>query len=215
MKPKPGEAAVWVTEQLPSKPKNIYGVTKTAAEDLCQLFHRNTGLPCIVLKTSRFFPEADDVMEQRDAYEDSNLKVNELLYRRIDVADIVSAHRLAVEKAQRIGFEKLILSATTPFERSDAEELGLRVPSVLEKYVPEYLEQYERKNWRMFQSLDRVYDNSKARQVLGWEPEYNFAKAIELLSRDQDYRSELSRLIGKKGYHAESFKDGPYPVTGF
>ena len=37
-------------------PKNIYGVTKVAAEDLCELFHRSGGLPCVVLRTSRFFP---------------------------------------------------------------------------------------------------------------------------------------------------------------
>lgn len=65
------------------------------------------------------FPEADDARNQRDAFADVNLKVNELLHRRIDIADIVSAHRLAIEKAQRIGFEKLLLSATTPFDRSD------------------------------------------------------------------------------------------------
>lgn len=215
MKPKAGEPAVWVTETLRPKPKNIYGVTKTAAEDLCELFHRNTGIPCIVLKTSRFFPEADDAKAQRDTFDDANLKVNELLYRRIDITDIVSAHCLAVAQAQRVGFEKLILTATTPFRRRDAEELGKDAPSVLLRYVPEYLEEYERRGWRMYDSLDRVYDNTKARQVLGWEPEYTFGKAIELLAEGLDYRSELSRLIGKKGYHSETFSDGPYPVGGF
>ena len=34
--------------------------TKTAAEDLCELVHRDHGLPCLILRTSRFFPEADD-----------------------------------------------------------------------------------------------------------------------------------------------------------
>ncbi len=215
MRPKRGEAAVWVTEELRPKPKNIYGVTKTAAEDLCQLFHRNTDLPCVVLKSSRFFPDADDVKAQRDAFEDMNLKVNELLYRRIDVADIVSAHRLAVENADRIGFDRLILTATTPFNRSDAEQLASDVSSVLIKYVPEYVHEFERRGWRMFQSLGRVYDNSRARHVLGWEPEFNFGKARELLSQDLDYRSELARQVGEKGYHAESFEDGPYPLSGF
>jgi hypothetical protein len=31
-----------------------------AAEDLCELFSRSKGLPCVVLRTSRFFSEADD-----------------------------------------------------------------------------------------------------------------------------------------------------------
>src|SRR5262245_60404912 len=39
--PPPGSPAAWITEEVTPIPKNIYGVTKVAAEDLCQLFHRN------------------------------------------------------------------------------------------------------------------------------------------------------------------------------
>src|SRR5262249_15599630 len=45
--------AAWITEDVVPIPKNIYGVTKTAAEDLCELFHRNHRLPCLILRTSR------------------------------------------------------------------------------------------------------------------------------------------------------------------
>ena len=51
---------MWVTEEVEPIPKNIYGVTKDAAEDLCRLFHRRHGLICLCLRTSRFFPEEDD-----------------------------------------------------------------------------------------------------------------------------------------------------------
>ena len=54
--PPPGTPAAWVTEDVRPVPKNIYGVTKVAAEDLCELFHRLHRLPCLVLRTSRFFP---------------------------------------------------------------------------------------------------------------------------------------------------------------
>ena len=60
MNPPKDQPAVWVTEETIPIPKNIYGVTKLAAEDLCWLFYRNEKLPCLVLKTSRFFPEEDD-----------------------------------------------------------------------------------------------------------------------------------------------------------
>ena len=210
-----GAPAVWVTEDLRPTPKNIYGVTKNAAEDLCELFHRNTGMPCICLKTSRFFPEADDSEAQRDAFDDTNLKVNELLYRRIDIADIVSAHWLAIQHAERIQFDRLILSATTPFRQSDVEALAADLPAAVARYVPEYVDEYRRRQWQMLPALDRVYDNARARQVLGWTPEYTFTNAIERLASGQDYRSDLARLVGAKGYHRESFEDGPYPVRGF
>jgi len=42
--PPRGAPAAWITEDVVPIPKNIYGVTKAAAEDLCQLFHRNQAL---------------------------------------------------------------------------------------------------------------------------------------------------------------------------
>jgi UDP-glucose 4-epimerase len=102
--PPPGAPATWITEDIAPVPRNIYGVTKAAAEDLCEIIHRESGLPCLVLRTSRFFPEGDDNDDVRTAYEDTNAKVNELLYRRLDIEDLVSAHRLALERAPEIGF---------------------------------------------------------------------------------------------------------------
>ncbi len=68
--PGPGEPAAWITEDVVPVPRNIYGATKTAAEDLCALIHRDHGLPVIVLRTARFFPEADDRAEVRAAFVD-------------------------------------------------------------------------------------------------------------------------------------------------
>src|SRR5918995_6278736 len=93
--PPAGAPAAWVTEDVVPAPKNIYGVTKAAAEDLCQLFHRNQGLPCVVLRTSRFFPEVDDDRSVRGAYADDNAKANEYLHRRGGVGDVGSARLLA------------------------------------------------------------------------------------------------------------------------
>ena len=215
MKPADGEPAIWVTETLKPKPKNIYGVTKTAAEDLCQLFNRNTGLPCIILKTSRFFPEVDDNKSKRSTFTDDNLKVNELLFRRADIEDIVSAHLLALEKASDIGFDRFIVTATTPFQREDAAELGINAPSVVERYIPDHVDEYARRNWQMFAKIGRVYDNSYARKILGWEPHYNFKTVIDRLRNGMDYRSQLTSEIGVKGYHDNKFEDGPYPVGSF
>src|SRR5215212_1126018 len=111
--PPAGAPAAWVTEEVRPIPKNIYGVTKAAAEDLCQLFHRNQGLACIVLRPARFFPEEDDNPEVRARYADPNVKTNEFLARRVDIEDVVSAHLAAAERAPRLGFGKYIISATT------------------------------------------------------------------------------------------------------
>ena len=106
--PPAGAPAAWVTEEVTPIPRNIYGVTKAAAEDFCQIFNRNHGLASIVLRTSRFFPEEDDDSAVREAYADANIKVNEYLYRRVDLEDVVSAHLLAAERAPALGFRRSV-----------------------------------------------------------------------------------------------------------
>jgi UDP-glucose 4-epimerase len=199
--PPAGSPAAWVTEDVVPIPKNIYGVTKVAAEDLCQLFHRNQRLPCLVLRTSRFFPEGDDVATMRSDYDDDNLKINELLYRRVDVADVVSAHLCALDKAAGLGFGRFIISATTPFSRADAPGLGRDAPGALARLVPEYPTIYAGRGWKMLPALDRVYVNDRARQALGWAPQYDFRRALRAVAEGSDWRSPLARAVGSKGYH--------------
>lgn len=210
--PPAGAPAAWVTEDTQPVPKNIYGATKAAAEDLCQLFHRNLGLACIILRTSRFFPEEDDNRSVREAYPDANLKTNELLFRRADLEDIVSAHLLAAERAPALGFARYIISATTPFTKQDLGVLRSDAPSLVRQRFPEYEALYYQRGWRMFPAIDRVYDNALAREALGWQPRFDFGYALERLEESGDPRSDLSRLVGAKGYHAETFAEGPYPV---
>ena len=199
-----------IRDSVAPVPRNIYGATKTAAEDLCELVHRDHGLPCLILRTSRFFPEADDRDDVRASYDDANLKVNELLYRRVDLEDVVGAHRLALERAPEIGFGRYIISATTPFTRDDLAELPTDAPAVLRRLVPGYEDVYAQLGWKMFPSIERVYDNARARAELGWAPHYDFRHALERLQAGEEPRSELAAAVGAKGYHAVS--TGPYTV---
>jgi UDP-glucose 4-epimerase len=210
--PPPGEPAAWVTEDVTPLPKNIYGVTKASAEDLCELFARNHSLRVIVLRTSRFFPEEDDNPRVRDAYADANVKANEFLHRRVDIEDVVSAHLLAARHAPSAGFAKYIISATTPFSRDDMAQLRSHAPQVVRRYVPDYEAEYTRRGWTMTPGIDRVYVNDKARAELGWQPRHDFRALIARLKTDGDIRSPLAREVGSKGYHGRVFDDGPYPT---
>lgn len=213
LSPVAGQPAVWVTESTTSIPKNIYGVTKSAAEDLCQLFYRNHKLPCIILKTSRFFPEEDDKGQIRENYEDLNIKAIEYLYRRVDIEDAVSAHLLALESVQRIGFRKYIISATTPFQETDLIALNSDANSVVKRYYPDFESLFKKKAWKMLPQIDRVYVNERARIELGWKPKYSFAYILDCIRINKNHRSQLSLDVGKKGYHDKVFDKGPYPVN--
>ena len=199
--PGPGKPAAWITEDVVPRPRNIYGVTKTAAEDLCELVHAEHGLPVIVLRTSRFFPEGDDNDEVRAEYADANVKANEYLYRRVDVADVADAHLLAMGRAAEIGFGRYIVSATTPFAQADLAGLRDHAPTVVRQLFPDYEAVYARLGWRMFPSVGRVYVNASARADLGWSPRYDFRAVLDALKAGEDPRSPLARAIGAKGYH--------------
>ena len=209
MKPAIGMPSVWINESVTHIPKNIYGVTKAAAEDLCQLFHKLHNLPCIVLRASRFFAEEDDDDFISSLYSHPNTKVIEYLYRRVDISDVVSAHLLAAERVADLGFKKYIISATTPFVRADAAGLRLDAPSVIERYYPDYAVEFARRGWNMLPSFDRVYDNSRAREELGWQPVYDFRHILDILkarTTTEDYFlfSLLAQQIGSKGYHGKN-----------
>jgi len=173
--------AAWITAETPPlAPRNIYGVSKLAAEQLCRLFHELHGLPVVILRTSRFFPEADDMADSIEQ-SDLNTKVNELLFRRLTVEDAAESHVEALKRAPELGFDTFIISAATPFSPDDCEELIRDAPSVVRRYFPEYPALYARMGWTMFQSIDRVYDADKARQRLGFVCRSGFREKLREL----------------------------------
>ncbi|HSG89912.1 MAG TPA: NAD(P)-dependent oxidoreductase [Pseudomonadales bacterium] len=206
------QPAVWVTEDLQPVPRNIYGVTKTAAEGLCELIHRRDGLPVLILRTSRFFPEADDDESRRAAMADDNLKTLEFLHRRVDIEDVVDAHLLARERAPALAFDRFIVSATTPFRPEDAHALRHDAAAVLERRLPGTAAVLTSLGWRGPPDMDRVYDNAHARTRLGWAPRHDFSTVLQRVRDSGSWRSALARGIGIKGYHEASFEEGPFPV---
>lgn len=212
MRPGPDVPAVWVTEDLRPVSRNIYGVTKTAAEEICSLVHVRDGLPILILRTSRFFPEIDDDEKRRAALEDTNLKTVEFLNRRADIEDIVEAVRLAKAKAPELGFDRFIITATTPFQPEDAAELRGRAADVLARRVPDAPAMLAELGWTITPDFDRVYDNALARARLGWAPRHDFASTLARVAETGEWRSPLAVEIGRKGYHEKVFADGPFPV---
>ena len=145
-------------------------------------------------------------------YTDANAKANEYLYRRVDIEDVVSAHLLAAEHAASIGFRKYIISATTPFCRRMSRGCAtMRHVWSTSAFQVTGLNMRGRE-WKMLPSIDRVYVNERARNELGWRPKYDFRSILDRLKAGDDMRSPLARLVGSKGYHAQAFCDGPYPV---
>jgi nucleoside-diphosphate-sugar epimerase len=175
--------AAWLTEDFgPLEPRNIYGATKRAAEQLCPLFHREHGIGIAILRTGRFFPEEDDTHRHLSG---ENIKANEFLNRRLTVEDAADAHVVALDRAPALGCETFILSAPPPFDPGEAEELIRDAPAVIARHFPAAAGLYAQAGWTLPAHIDRVYDPSKAERLLGFRCRTDFGRILEALGRNE------------------------------
>jgi nucleoside-diphosphate-sugar epimerase len=159
-----GNAAVWVTEELTPQPRDIYDVTKLAAEQLCRLIHEEHGLPVLILRTSRFYPQPDEVLAIHR------------LHRGLDVRDCAWAHRLALEAPVRFGLYNIC--ARSPFQHEDLEELLRDAARVIQRRAPREAALLAQRGIALPSRLDRVYVIARAQAELGFHPRFN---ALEFL----------------------------------
>ena len=179
--PPPGAPAAWITEDVGRSPRNIYGVTKVAAEDLCELVHRDHGLPVLILRTSRFFPEGDDretsAPPTRTPTEGQRVPVPPRRHRRRGGRAPAGAGAGAGARLRALHRHRH--DAVRPRGRGAAARPTR--PRVLRGRFPEYEAVYAARGWTMFRSVGRVYDNARARADLGWAPRYDFRRRCDRL----------------------------------
>jgi len=153
-------AAVWVSESLPARPRDVYDQTKLAAEEACRAA-TGAGLACVSLRMSRCFPE------------DPRLVAIYRLYRGVDARDVAQAHELALT-ADLPAFEIFNISAQPPFQAADCRVLFADAGSLLVERFPWVRAEFARRGWLLPQSIDRVYVVDKAIERLGYRPVHDF-----------------------------------------
>ncbi|OUJ74694.1 NAD-dependent epimerase/dehydratase family protein [Hymenobacter crusticola] len=153
------DQAVWVDEQLVPQPRDIYDITKQAAEALCRDFFDKENVQTAVLRVSRFLPEPP------------NLTLNHRLYRGLDERDGALGLLLALEHALA-GFDTFNISAGSPFQPEDVTQLRHNPAAVIRHRLPQAADVYARLGWVWPASIDRVYSIDKAQRVLGYQPRY-------------------------------------------
>ena len=173
------DRAIWLDEGFaPLEPRNIYGITKLAAEQICRLYHRRHALRCVILRTGRFFPEEDDTDLTLSG---ENNKANEFLNRRLTVEDAAAAHVAALERAPTLGFDLFLVAAPTPFAPADVVPLKANAATVVARYFPDAPALYAQRGWELPMTIDRVYDARRAERVLGFRCQTDFASVLQAM----------------------------------
>jgi UDP-glucose 4-epimerase len=166
-------AAAWIDEALEPRPQTVYHRSKLAAEALLQALAAQGALAVTVLRMSRCFPEPAPLM------------ASYRLHRGVDARDVATAHALALQTpSPRAGFRRFVVSAATPFQREDADELVRDAPSVLARRVPAFVEAFARRGWRLPATIDRVASPALAMNDLGWRPRHGFDDVLAMLEQN-------------------------------
>jgi nucleoside-diphosphate-sugar epimerase len=174
------ETAVFLDEASgPLAPRNIYGATKQAAENLARLF-ADTATTVTALRLSRFFAghDADGPISG------DNLKAVELLHRRLTIADAVGACQAALGRSEG-GFATYVVSAPTPFARHEAADLARDAAGVIARHFPEAPALFAARGWLLPQWIDRVYDAGLITRDLGFRCRTDFAALLDGLRLGQ------------------------------
>lgn len=172
-----GDSAQFLDENHgPLAPRNIYGATKLAAENLARLF-AEAPTAVTALRLSRFFPEDDSAIGliRGDA-----MRAIELLHRRLTLADAAAACIHALDAAKP-GFATYIVSAPTPFSRDEAVDLKRDAAAVIARHFPDAAALFAARGWTLPRSIDRVYDAGLIERELGFRCTTDFAALLECL----------------------------------
>jgi len=157
--------AVWVTEDLPPFPEDVYDVTKLGAEDLCRRASR-PDFTVVVLRVARCFPEPPYLMA---FYR---------LYRGVDRRDTAKAHLLAAGATVK-PFSVFNISADSPFLRSDCQLLLTDPWKVIDRRAPGLRRAFAERRWPLPQRIDRVYVIEKAKRELGFQPSFGAGALLD------------------------------------
>jgi nucleoside-diphosphate-sugar epimerase len=193
-------------EPLPASHVDGYTQTKVEAEQLVQLYHRQHGIPAVILRPGFIYGPRDRTLLPKVI---DNLKRRRLRYigsgkqalNTIYVGNLIDAIFLAVEKPQAVGQVYNLTDGEHVSKRRFIEALvrGLNLPQPLPVSVPLWVGRlvawwHERRARRRgatkapkvtqagikFMGLNLEFSIEKARRELGYAPRFSFDEGMEL-----------------------------------
>ncbi len=154
-------------ENCPCRPTDsLYSVTKHVGEQFCHLFQQTAGLAWLALRPGCFIPRP----EEEPAFGLSLLGIG------VHWEDVARAHLLALNSD--IVNEAIIIAAGTTFTRADTEKLLSEASSLILRDFPK-AQQLVEAGVELPQRITACYDITKARRLLGYNPQWTFSTWLE------------------------------------
>jgi UDP-glucose 4-epimerase len=168
-----------VDEEHPKRPKDMYCSTKLIQEVLALTFYHQYGLPVTALRLTavvgpggrgggRSWREFAERLKEGKRIQIPHYSADELCHY-VDLRDVARMHVVAGEHPNAVG-EVFNCCGPAPTRGSEFAEVVERIaPSIeVELGFP----------WSMAQGGEVAFDMSKAKQLLGFEPQYSLEDSI-------------------------------------
>ena len=150
--------------QMPSL-RDMYSLTKRFQEEIARHFCGQEGMKAIALRASNFTPKP-------------RLQTGvALLSGCLVVEDVASAHLKALSAWERLqhDFEPFFITHTFPYSPEESRRLSDSPRPILERHFPGAWDWFEEHGVTL-RPVATLYDNSRAKRILGWQPEYTFVR---------------------------------------
>ncbi len=176
----PQDAWNLVTEDLPSRPTDVYGMSKYLCEEMGHCYGRRWGVATVALRLGMFVPEPN---LERYGFR--------LLFGGVDDRDVAQAAlRALTHEPERGGFDAFNVMADVPFTPADARALRAEPAAVLERYFPGCTNLFQARGLKPSELVwgRTIWSVEKAKRLLGYRPHYNFDGFVRALQHnDADY----------------------------
>ncbi|MCX5660455.1 MAG: NAD(P)-dependent oxidoreductase [Planctomycetota bacterium] len=165
--------AQWpVGEDATGRIADIYGFTKHAQEDIARMFAAARGVRTIALRPPAFMP-CPTAFEMGSRLVGSYGVVADVAAAHVAAVNVVTGKRIPGAPPQ--SFEAVCVAGRLPYTAADGDlvENGTAGKKLLEKHWPHASAKMIAKGFAGYW-LAAVYDLSKAKRLLGWEPRFGF-----------------------------------------
>ena len=151
-----------IDEDLPREPFELYGLTKIMGEQMCRYATSKHGISTVVLRPGGIAP-ADTYSPNRMNY----------LAGAVDVRDIAQAHALTLQAPEEMQHEVFVITAASPLCNVDPDAFRADPIGTLDKIMPGAAKLAAQGELQLSSDLE-WYTVAKAKEMLGYEPKYNF-----------------------------------------
>lgn len=168
-----------VDEEHPARPKDMYASTKRMQEILALTFYHQYGLPVTALRLTavvgpggrgggRGWREFAEMLQAGESVQIPHFSLDELCHY-VDIRDVARMHIVAAEHPNAVG---QIFNCCGPIPTR-----GTEFAAIIEQITPG-IKVETGFPWSMAQGGEITFDMSKAKRLLGFEPQYTLQDSI-------------------------------------